>query len=81
LKQRASGILTKTRKVDRFMPAEGQRSGEAEMIVQPEGWSVMANREQKSNREKRKPKKEKPKPGPVISSFGMPSNKPRGKAG
>ena len=37
----------------------------------------MANREQKSNREKRKPKKEKPKPGPVNSSFGMPSNKPK----
>jgi hypothetical protein len=67
LKQRASGILTKT-------------SGEAEMIVQPEGWSVMANREQRSNREKRKPKKEKPKPGPVNSSFGMPSSKPTGKA-
>jgi hypothetical protein len=41
----------------------------------------MANREQKSNREKRKPKKEKPKPDPVISSFGVPSSKPRGKAG
>jgi len=40
----------------------------------------MANREQKSNREKRKPKKEKPKPGPVTSSFGMPSTKPTGKA-
>ena len=40
----------------------------------------MANREQKGNREKRKPKKEKPKPGPVISSFGAQSNKPAGKA-
>ena len=40
----------------------------------------MANREQKGNREKRKPKKEKPKAGPVTSSFVMPSNKPAGKA-
>jgi hypothetical protein len=29
----------------------------------------MANKEQRSNREKRKPKKEKPKPGPHVSSF------------
>jgi hypothetical protein len=29
----------------------------------------MANKEQRSNREKRKPKKEKPKPGPQVSSF------------
>jgi len=28
----------------------------------------MANKEQRSNREKRKPKKEKPKPAPQISS-------------
>ena len=27
----------------------------------------MANKEQRGNREKRKPKKEKPKPGPYIS--------------
>jgi hypothetical protein len=39
----------------------------------------MANREQRSNREKRKPKKEKPKPGPVVSSFGTQSGKPAGK--
>jgi len=39
----------------------------------------MANREQRSNREKRKPKKEKPKAGPVISSFGAQSNVPAGK--
>jgi hypothetical protein len=38
----------------------------------------MANREQKGNREKRKPKKEKPKGAPVISSFGAPP-KPSGK--
>jgi hypothetical protein len=38
----------------------------------------MANREQKSNREKRKPKKGKPKGAPV-SSFGAPSNKQSGK--
>jgi hypothetical protein len=31
--------------------------------------SVVANREQKSTREKRKPKKEKPKPPAQISSF------------
>jgi hypothetical protein len=29
----------------------------------------MANKEQRSNREKRKPKKEKPKPAPQVSSF------------
>jgi hypothetical protein len=29
----------------------------------------MANKEQRGNREKRKPKKEKPKPGPQISSY------------
>ena len=39
----------------------------------------MANREQKGNREKRKPKKEKPKGVPVMSSFAAQSNKPGGK--
>jgi hypothetical protein len=39
---------------------------------------AMANREQKSNREKKKPKKDKPKDTPVVSSFGVPS-KPSGK--
>jgi hypothetical protein len=29
----------------------------------------MANKEQRSNREKRKPKKEKPKSAPQVSSF------------
>jgi hypothetical protein len=29
----------------------------------------MANKERRGNREKRKPKKEKPKPGPHISTF------------
>ena len=29
----------------------------------------MANKEQRGNREKRKPKKEKPKTGPHVSSF------------
>ena len=29
----------------------------------------MANKEQRGNREKRKPKKEKPKPPPHISTF------------
>jgi hypothetical protein len=29
----------------------------------------MANKEQRGNREKRKPKKEKPKPAPQISTF------------
>ena len=38
----------------------------------------MASREQKGNREKRKPKKEKPKGGPVVSSLGAPF-KPSGK--
>ena len=47
---------------------------------QPERSCLMANREQKGNREKRKPKKEKPKAGPVLSSFGAQSNKPAGKA-
>ena len=33
-------------------------------------WSLaMANKEQRGNREKRKPKKEKPKPAPHISTF------------
>jgi hypothetical protein len=40
--------------------------------------AVMANREQKGNREKRKPKKEKPKDAPVVSSFA-PQPKPSGK--
>jgi hypothetical protein len=35
----------------------------------------MANREQKSSREKRKPKKDKPKGAPVMSSFAAQSNK------
>ena len=39
----------------------------------------MANREQKGNREKRKPKKEKPKGVPVTASFAAPSIKPAGK--
>jgi hypothetical protein len=30
---------------------------------------AMANKEQRGNREKRKPKKEKPKPAPHISTF------------
>jgi hypothetical protein len=34
---------------------------------------AMANREQRSNREKKKPKKEKPKGAPVVSTFGAPS--------
>jgi hypothetical protein len=36
----------------------------------------MANKEQRGNREKRKPKKEKPKPAPHISSFSGTSTKP-----
>ena len=39
----------------------------------------MANREQKSNREKRKPKREKPKSGPAFP-FAVQSAKPVGKA-
>jgi len=39
----------------------------------------MSNREQKGNREKRKPKKEKPKGAPVTSSFTAQSSKPAGK--
>ena len=35
----------------------------------------MANKEQRGNREKRKPKKEKPKSGPQISSFSGDSAK------
>jgi hypothetical protein len=30
---------------------------------------TMANKEQRGNREKRKPKKEKPKPAPHITTF------------
>jgi hypothetical protein len=39
----------------------------------------MANREQKGNREKRKPKKEKPKDAPASTSLGAQLNKPGGK--
>jgi hypothetical protein len=53
---------------------QSRRAG-AEVKVKEE---PMANREQKGNREKRKPKKEKPKGAPVVSSFGVPS-KPSGK--
>jgi hypothetical protein len=43
----------------------------------------MANREQRSNREKRKPKQVKPKPGPAPgSSFSRPPEAPKpGKKG
>jgi hypothetical protein len=40
----------------------------------------MANREQKGNREKKKPKRDKPNGAPVGSSFGAQFNKPGGKA-
>ena len=36
------------------------------------------NREQKGNREKKKPKKDKPKGAPAVSSFGAQFNKPAG---
>jgi hypothetical protein len=39
----------------------------------------MANKEQRGNKEKRKPKKEKPKAGPQISPFA--SATPKGSAG
>ncbi len=39
----------------------------------------MANREQKGNREKRKPKKEKPKDVSMTSSFTPQVGKPAGK--
>jgi hypothetical protein len=51
---------------------QSRRAG-AEVKEEP-----MANREQKGNREKKKPKKDKPKRAPVVSSFGVPS-KPSGK--
>jgi hypothetical protein len=35
----------------------------------------MANKERRGNREKRKPKKEKPKPGPHISTFSATAGK------
>ena len=35
---------------------------------------AMANREQKGNREKKKPKKDKPKGSPVVSSFVTPKS-------
>jgi hypothetical protein len=44
----------------------------------------MANKEQRGNREKRKPKKDKPKPQPHISTFSgastksLPGNKAHG---
>ena len=40
---------------------------------------AMANREQRSNRENKKPKKEKPTGAPVVSSFTTESGKPAGK--
>ena len=40
---------------------------------------AMANREQKGNREKRKPKKEKPKDAPAVSSYKEQFGKPAGK--
>ena len=36
----------------------------------------MANREQKGNREKRKPKKEKPKDAPAVSAYAAQFAKP-----
>jgi hypothetical protein len=39
----------------------------------------MANREQKGNREKKKPKKDKPKGAPVVSSFATPKSGGKGK--
>jgi hypothetical protein len=39
----------------------------------------MANREQKGNREKKKPKKDKPKDSPVVSSFVTPKSGGKGK--
>ena len=39
----------------------------------------MANKEQRGNREKRKPKKEKPKPAPHVASFSGAAAKPAGK--
>ena len=36
--------------------------------AQPRRSAAMANKEQRSNREKRKPKKEKPKPAPQVGS-------------
>jgi hypothetical protein len=50
---------------------QARRAG-AEVKEEP-----MANREQKRNREKKKPKKDKPKGSPVVSSFVTP--KPGGK--
>jgi len=40
---------------------------------------AMADREQKGNREKRKPKKEKPKDAPTVSSYKEQFGKPAGK--
>ena len=37
--------------------------------------NAMANKEQRANREKRKPKKEKPKAAPQVASFSGASNK------
>jgi hypothetical protein len=39
----------------------------------------MANKEQRGNKEKRKPKKEKPKAGPQISPFAATPKGPAGK--
>jgi len=53
--------------VDRCATPSGSRR-----VIIPSAHSMeitMANKEQRGNREKRKPKKEKPKPAPHITTF------------
>jgi hypothetical protein len=52
-------------------------------IFDPKGEPAVANREQRGNREKRKPKAEKPKPPVQVSPFaqGQAANNPKGGAG
>lgn len=64
----------KQRTVSRWLGMREMQNRRAEAKEDP-----MANREQKGNREKRKPKKEKPKGTPVTSSLAAQVDKPAGK--
>ena len=64
--------------VSRWLGMREMQARRAQTNADPKE-AVMAKREQKGNREKRKPKKDKPKGAPVVSSFGAQFNKPAGK--
>ncbi len=66
----ADGVTEK--KVSRWL-------GMREMQARRAKENSMASKEQRSNREKHKPKKEKPKGAPAVSSFGSPKSGGKGK--